>query len=523
MIDIPLVPATYQTLPLPVVRLLVARLSSTVAWCVGGKSAGSSYLLRARFLVFGAAAISVAALGIAALYAASPNTTWGIVGWVLALAIPGPLIPLLIRRGVGLPVLGCGFILVLQTVLVVSAFLDRGINDVALLWLIVTPLFSAFVGGRRAGWLTASTAGLAGIALLVATERGYSFPDLMDPVFAQRYYVANFVAAALFVAGLAWLYEGPFMRQLRALTRQLRKANATLRRELAARRRAQAAAEVANQAKDALLANMSHEFRTPLTAILSGVDILMEEASEDDRRVLESVQRGGERLLQTLDGVLDLAWHESARATLSATSLDLIEAVTEAVAPYKNAAEAKGLGLHVRGTHAWTYADSRAFQRTVAAVVENAVRFTEVGQITVSVSATETRASVEIADTGVGMSAAFLPYATESFRQASEGDARTHEGAGIGLTLAQKLVEQMGGGLTIQSVEGEGTTVRIELPVAQASGDGAVAERGLPALTEEQTAAYRTTVSRRVRTSAPATSLTTYTPVASPSVASPTV
>ncbi|MEO1513156.1 MAG: ATP-binding protein [Planctomycetota bacterium] len=130
------------------------------------------------------------------------------------------------------------------------------------------------------------------------------------------------------------------------------------------------------------------------------------------------------------------------------------------------AADAKGLSIAVAGSPATASANAGALRRALAAVVDNAVRFTEVGWVTVTVRPDGPQAVVEVTDTGIGMGRDFLPHAAEPFRQGSEGDARTHEGLGLGLTLAHRLLALMGGTLAVESAEGWGTTVRMQCTAA---------------------------------------------------------
>ena len=187
------------------------------------------------------------------------------------------------------------------------------------------------------------------------------------------------------VAALAALYEGPMVRNLRHLAGRLGAANARLERELDERRRAQARAEAASRAKDVLLDNLSHEFRTPLTAILSTTNLLASDSNELDRQFLQLIDSGARRLHRTLDAVIDLAWIESAEAALPSAPVEVYALAEAVVAEARAAADAKGLSIAVAGSPATASANAGALRRALAAVVDNAVRFTEVGWVTVTV------------------------------------------------------------------------------------------------------------------------------------------
>ena len=249
--------------------------------------------------------------------------------------------------------------------------------------------------------------------------------------------------------------------------------------ELEARSAAQSQAEAANRSKSALLANMSHEFRTPLTAVLCGTEILREEARDDDRPVLESMERGARRLMATLDGVIDLSRIDGAHA-LTAEPSDLAALVRDAAGPHAAAAIKKGVAFEVAGTPALAVVDPAAFRRVVSALVDNAVRFTSEGTVTVAFEAGPRGAAVSVTDTGVGMTPEFAARAAEPFLQASQGHGRTHEGLGLGLTLASQLTRAMGGAIEVETAPGQGTTARVSFPSSRAGRRDGVAGREAP-------------------------------------------
>ena len=403
----------------------------------------------------------------AVLYANVPGVGAAAMTSFAFLVIPAVGLPFLLRFGVRFEVLSVALVVTIQAALTFSAFVDRGLHDVALLWMIVTPLYGGFVAGPRTGAVIAGTAAAAGVCVLVGTEAGYEFPMLMGEVAANRYFVANLAAAVSLVAVLAWAYEGPISAHLHELSESLRETNEELRHELERRRDAQHAAEAASRAKDALLANMSHEFRTPLTAILSGAEALDLEASDEDRLVLDAMRRGAHRLLATLDGVLDLSRLEDG-AALERAPVDVGDVVRSVAGRYRCAASAKGLEVQVVAPRVHVLADRAALERVVAALTDNAVRFTERGHVGVGAALEDGAVRVVVADTGVGMAPEFVGEASEPFLQASEGHGRTHEGLGLGLTLARRLSEAMGGRLEIESEPGYGTTVTVTLPALEA-------------------------------------------------------
>ncbi len=236
--------------------------------------------------------------------------------------------------------------------------------------------------------------------------------------------------------------------------------------------RARAAAEDADRFKGTIFTNLSHELRTPLTAILGYADILCEEATGDLLDHAEIIRDSGTRLLRTLTDVLDLARLDrlatpGADDALSAPeALDAVAAVRDAVAQHADSAVAKDLALRF-GADAPTLEvvhEPEALGRLAALLVENAVKFTERGEVRVSLHSAPDFFALRVQDTGVGMSEAFLAEAFEPFRQESHGHDRTFEGTGLGLTLARRLAERMGGEIRVWSRRGEGSLFEAALP-----------------------------------------------------------
>ena len=167
------------------------------------------------------------------------------------------------------------------------------------------------------------------IVLFLGPSWGWTFSTALSPQDAALHYVLNAGCAVLLTAVLAALYEGPVVAHMTRMSRRLSDANDALRAELAERHRAQVRAERASRAKDSILANMSHEFRTPLTAILGYTDLLKDEVADEHRPFVASVERGGERLLRTLDGVLELSWIETGSGAPPLQPIDLTRITSE--------------------------------------------------------------------------------------------------------------------------------------------------------------------------------------------------
>ena len=236
---------------------------------------------------------------------------------------------------------------------------------------------------------------------------------------------------------------------------------------------ARAEAEEVARLKSTLLDNMSHEIRTPLTSILGFAEVLAAEVEGEHQGFAHRIEQNGHRLLDTLNAVLDFAQIEAGRYPLALAELDLGAAVRDAAMLILCQAEAKGLTLQCRlpDEPVKALADSNAFNRIVTNLVSNAIKFTDEGSVTVSVRATpEGVAEVCVEDTGVGIAMEFLPRLFSEFRQESEGDARSFEGNGLGLSISKRLVEMMGGTITVKSAKGVGSTFTVQIPIAADGG-----------------------------------------------------
>ena len=248
---------------------------------------------------------------------------------------------------------------------------------------------------------------------------------------------------------------------------------------VAARERAEEMARL----KTAFLANMSHEIRTPLTGILGYAELLADEVDGDQRDFVAAISQSGIRLLDTLNSVLDLARLESDGVRPDLRRVDVAREVREAVRVLGPLAAKRGLTLAVDAPGPATASlDAACLGRIVTNLVGNALKFTEHGGVTVTVTADGSgspdgpRVSVRVADTGIGISEAFLPHLFDEFRQETDGPARSHEGSGLGLSITKRLADLMGGRIEVESRRPGGSAFTVSFPAL-----GPAPEADLPA------------------------------------------
>jgi signal transduction histidine kinase len=224
-------------------------------------------------------------------------------------------------------------------------------------------------------------------------------------------------------------------------------------------------AEEAARVKSALLTNMNHELRTPLTSIISFGEILASSPELADT-FAERIVGGGKRLLRTLNTVMDFAELEAGTLNPAPVSLDVRDVARSVAGDFQSEAGRKDLALEVDTPDAPVRAhlDKHLVERVLAHLVSNAVKFTEEGGAAVTVRQEGGAAEIEVRDTGIGIPPEARPRVFEEFYQASTGNDRTHEGNGLGLTIARRIVERMEGTIELESEQGTGTRVTVRFP-----------------------------------------------------------
>jgi len=251
-------------------------------------------------------------------------------------------------------------------------------------------------------------------------------------------------------------------------TGQLEAANVNLRR-------AKDEAERANQAKSDFLSRMSHELRTPLNAVLGFAQLLqLTTLAKEHADSVEQIVRGGRHLLELINELLDIGRIETGRLTLNVERVALAEVVESAAELIRPVAAARQIDVRVeRGIlrDKVVMADRGRLQQVLLNLLSNAVKYNREGG-TVRITCTgpvEARIWVAVSDTGVGIAPEKMDRLFTPFERLGAEHTRV-EGTGLGLALARRLVEAMGGAIRTQSIVGEGSTFRVELVEAAFPG-----------------------------------------------------
>lgn len=232
-------------------------------------------------------------------------------------------------------------------------------------------------------------------------------------------------------------------------------------------------AEESNRLKGNFLANMSHELRTPMIGVLGYSEIIYDGGFEEE--VVEYarlIHKSGKRLLDTLNLILDLSRLEAGKLDLRKDNVDLVKTTIDVIQNFRGAAERNGLYINLETDFLYMniHSDERLLTSILDNLVNNAVKYTHTGGVTVSISSADESESgkrmikISVADTGIGIAKENHEMIFEEFRQVSEGTDRGYEGTGLGLSITKKFLEKLNGAITLESEAGCGSVFHVSFP-----------------------------------------------------------
>ena len=230
---------------------------------------------------------------------------------------------------------------------------------------------------------------------------------------------------------------------------------------------AKEAAEAADQAKTNFLTNMSHEIRTPLNAVVGMAEMLRQtNLNPDQQEMINVMAQSSNDLMLLLNSILDFAKLEAGNLTLNRQTFDLVDCIEASLDNLRRAANEKHLRLTYQieeQTPTWLVGDPVRLRQILVSLVENAIKFTEVGQIEIFIGHTLQNGSVllqfAVKDSGIGIAADQIQHLFLPFHQVDGSITRAHGGNGLGLVICKRLVSLMGGDIHLHSAIGQGTNV----------------------------------------------------------------
>lgn len=402
-------------------------------------------------------------------------------GWALQIVLA--------RRG-RLVLAGAGSSLLVWSALTFTAWTAGGVSAPSIAAQVAVVMYAGMVLGWRAG--------LAAGAISTMTVFALAWAEVVHVLPAST--VAHTpwsraMSVVLYVVGLACL-QAIVMRTLGqaradsvrevaerlAAEEEVRRLNADLEKRVE-QRTADLEATVeqleatnrkldeATRAKSDFLASMSHELRTPLNSIIGFSGVMAQgmsgELSAEQARQARMISNSGRRLLALVNQVLDLSKIEAGQEHHEARTFDLVQCASDVVECLGPQWRERSLDVEVRATETvMVTSDPELVERILTNLIANAVRYTDAGSVTVSVSSDGRTASVDVIDTGCGISEADLGHVFEDFYQSSPPDGGKHEGTGLGLSIASRLAAMLGGSISVASQVAVGSTFTLSLPLA---------------------------------------------------------
>jgi len=337
------------------------------------------------------------------------------------------------------------------------SFFFGGLFSPVLLLLFFLPIAAFMLIGRLAGWLVTGVVCAYFLLMAVLELRGFPWPE-QNLTASQVTLLMAAVLVLVMCCISAIIYH--YLRLYDAFYQSIEQSNRRLQQVTAY--------------KSQFLSNMSHEFRTPLNAIIGFSRRLernlKDSLSERDRQSVHSILRNGEMMQLLVNDVLDMASLEAGDVAVSLESLDVALLLRQVVSDHLTAAREKNLALQARvqgaaQTHVHRV-DKQKMLQILNNLISNAIKYTERGEVNVTLhDERQGFYAISVADTGCGIPDEDLPLLFHRFTRSQRVERSNITGSGLGLALIQGLVKILCGKITVQSRVGEGTTVTVYLPV----------------------------------------------------------
>jgi signal transduction histidine kinase len=343
------------------------------------------------------------------------------------------------------------------------------VNGIPLTLIVV--LVAALVLPRNSIWLVSIAAiAMYGIAMSVSQS-----PNSTEIPFNISQAIFTGSLSILIVSAILYRLRVEFDDRLTSVHRSIKQAEEARQQAEESRQRA----EEADKAKSQFLANMSHELRTPLNAIIGYDEAMLGgmvgEFSAQQNKLLGHIQHNSRRLLGLINDILDLSKVESGSLQVFLAPISPNKVIRETVENLRSLADQKSIELNTTFSDdvpEVVLGDANKLQQVIVNVVSNAVKFTDKGSVTVAVDIVDSSNwRFQVKDTGIGMPSNASTYIFEPFQQVDGTDKRKYKGTGLGLAITKRLVERLGGSISVVSDIGKGSTFSIILPRAYVPAD----------------------------------------------------
>jgi signal transduction histidine kinase/ActR/RegA family two-component response regulator len=356
---------------------------------------------------------------------------------------------------------------------------DHGIISTPTLWMLPIAPVAMLLDGPRAGFFFSALCVATFLFFFWAEQTGLvNASSAMQTVMIERHgsdaswvYVSEVIMIQLILTIATWV----FLRGQQRAEQDMQAAVAKLEQEVSVRRRAEQKARDSEEAKSMFLAAMGHELRTPLNGVIGATRLLQQSGDDSEKAELTAViASSGETLLELINNVLDLSSLDAGKLRLEQVPLELSRILDQTLAPLDFQARTKGIELNYEiddSLPRYVLGDPTRLRQVLINLVGNAIKFTEEGFVKVTLAAHDRRLLITVCDSGVGIPATAQKGLFEPYVQASPDTVRRFGGSGLGLAIVKRLVDTMGGELSLESVENQGSTFTILLPLVEGKVD----------------------------------------------------
>lgn len=303
-----------------------------------------------------------------------------------------------------------------------------------------------------------------GLILVLTTFKLVIVPSINNPQFWNSWaFLLTLSITVVLSSIIREIYlVRPQIKALLDVQEQLRERNEELLR--------------ADQVKDEFLATMSHELRTPLNSVIGYSSILLNglggELDDEAMTIIQSIETSSQHLLSLITDILDISKIGAGKVEIRLEPVEVGQLTTDWEQAFSNLAQTKGIALYVQVADSvpeTVRSDAGRLTQIVTNLLSNAIKFTNEGFVSLLVGSDGENLILRVQDTGIGIPEDQLDLIFEKFRQANANANRIHEGTGLGLAITKRLVELLGGSITVNSEIGRGTQFTVKLPHVEQS------------------------------------------------------